>query len=144
MGAMFAKASLSARGMAKPVNASAVRPAKTAAANLAKGEVENRAVPRTDASGGLVRIDSKEYAIANISTGGFLLKPYEGDLIKHQRFYLTLVFSAGENTIEFAADARVARVGPEGLGAYFLNLRPDAQWFLQEFLQSRLAGAPAK
>lgn len=105
---------------------------------------ERRAAPRIEGTGALVRVDSKEYQVANISTGGFLLKPYDGDLIKHQKFYLTLVFPDGENTLEFAADARVARLGPEGLGAYFLNLRPDAQAFLFEYQQSRLAAAPPK
>ncbi len=83
---------------------------------------------------------NKESLLANISTGGFLLNPYDGNLTKGQTFNVTLVFPDGDDMVEFDAEACVARRGPEGLGAYFVNLQPDAKAFLQAYLSKYQSG----
>lgn len=110
----------------------------------AQESAETRVAPRVEITGGYVRIDSSEYPVANISTSGFLLKPYEGSLIKLQKFYLTLVLPNGDKPLEFNASARVARVGPEGLGAYFLDLLPDIYRAIEDYMSRQPAAPPPK
>lgn len=100
---------------------------------------DQRAAPRVEVPGALMRIDSKEFPIANISVSGFLIAPYEGDLILRQKFYLTLVLPDGDKTADFNVEARVARLAPAGLGAYFLDLRLDARMAIEELLSRPMA-----
>lgn len=100
---------------------------------------DQRAAPRVAVPGALVRIDSKEFPIVNISVSGFLIAPYEGDLIVRQKLYLTLILPDGDKIMEFKTEARVARITPEGLGAYFIDLRVDARFAIEELL-GRLMG----
>jgi len=112
------------------------------------GAEERRAAPRVETTGWFARIDRREFPIANISASGFLVSPYQGDLIKHQKFYLTLVIPADASVpdskpVEFKVDARVARVGPFGLGAYFLDAHPNVRMAIEVYLQQKLAAQPA-
>lgn len=101
---------------------------------------DQRVAPRVEVPGALVRIDSKDFPIANLSASGFLLMPYEGDLILRQKFYLTLILPDGDKVLDFDCTARVARLTPQGLGAYFIDLRVDARFAVEELL-GRLMGA---
>lgn len=103
-------------------------------------DIQEQRAPRVEVPGAVVRIDTKEFPVANISVSGFLIAPYEGDLIVRQKFYLTLVLPDGDKTLDFKTEARVARLTPEGLGAYFLDLRVDARFAVEELL-GRLMGA---
>lgn len=73
------------------------------------------------------RIDSHVFPIANLGAGGFLLAPWQGDLIAHQRVYLTLVLPTGDGLRDYAIDAQVVRATGHGLAARFHDLRPDAR-----------------
>lgn len=124
---------------------------------------ERRTAPRIEGTGAHVRLegeegwkswllaiallptaDENEYRVANISEGGFLLRPYAGKLTKGQKFKVTLAFPEGDDMLEFVVEACVARRGAEGLGAYFVDLDAEAKAFLKMFLAQYNQGAPAK
>ncbi len=124
---------------------------------------ERRTAPRIEGTGAHVRLegeegwkswlfaiallpsaDENEYRVANISEGGFLLRPYAGKLVKGQKFNVTLAFPEGDDMLEYVVEACVARRGAEGLGAYFVNLDTEAQAFLKTFLTKYNQSAPAK
>lgn len=73
------------------------------------------------------QIDSRIFPLANLSAGGFLVAPYAGDLIAHQRVYLTLLLPAGDRMRDYAIDARVVRRADGALAGRFHDLRPDAR-----------------
>lgn len=94
-------------------------------------------VPMMDAS---VSIDRKVYPLQNWSVSGFLLSPYEGDLVPRQRVYLELLIREGEREMSFATDAIVVRVDQGGLAARFPpDIRPDAKRAIDAYFKKRLA-----
>lgn len=102
-----------------------------------KQEARAPRVPMVDAS---VSIDRKVYPLQNWSLSGFLLSPYEGDLVPKQRVYLELLFKDGEKEVSFATDAIVVRVDGGGLAARFPpDIRPDARRAIENYFRVRLS-----
>ncbi|MEJ0072178.1 MAG: hypothetical protein WDO24_29580 [Pseudomonadota bacterium] len=69
-----------------------------------------------------------------------MLDAYEGDLIAHQRVYLTLVLAVDGKERDFATDAVVVRTGPRALAGRFNDLRRDARHAIEQYLAPRPAG----
>jgi hypothetical protein len=84
-----------------------------------------------------IRIDSKSYPVFNISEAGFVIEPYEGDLVAKQRVYFDLVVRLGEQERTFRAEGTVARVKDRSLACRFNDLRRDALFAVQQLIASR-------
>jgi len=100
---------------------------------------ERRAAPRVELKRGMAKIDSKTFAVKNLSTRGFVLDAYEGDLVAHQRVYLTLVLAVDGHERDFATDAVVVRTGQRTLAGRFNDLRRDARRAIEQYLVARPA-----
>jgi hypothetical protein len=100
---------------------------------------ERRRAPRVELKHGVVKIDSKTFPVKNLSTQGFVLAPYEGDLIAHQRVYLTLMLAVNGKQRDFATDAVVVRTDHQTLAARFNDLRRDARRAIELYFQARPA-----
>jgi len=98
---------------------------------------ERRRAPRVELRRGLIKIDSKTYPVKNLSTQGFVVTPYDGDLIAHQRVYLTLVLAVGDQERDFATDAVVVRRQPGSLAGRFNDLRRDARRVIEQYFQAK-------
>jgi len=98
---------------------------------------DRRRAPRVELKHGVAKIDSKTFPVKNLSTQGFVLAPYEGDLIAHQRVYLTLVLAVNGKERDFATDAVVVRTGHQTLAARFNDLRRDARRAIELYFQAR-------
>jgi hypothetical protein len=103
---------------------------------------ERRRAPRVEPKRSVVKIDSKIYTVKNLSTRGFVLTPYEGDLVAHQRVYLTLVLPVGGEERDFATDAVVVRRQSGTLAARFNDLRRDARRAIELLFQPKPARQP--
>lgn len=103
---------------------------------------ERRAAPRVELKRGMAKIDSKTFSVKNLSTRGFVLESYQGDLVAHQRVYLTLVLAVGGEERDFATDAVVVRTDERSLAARFNNLRRDARQAIEQYFAPRPARQP--
>jgi hypothetical protein len=104
---------------------------------------ERRTAPRVELKHGLAKIDSKTFPVKNLSTHGFVLGAYEGDLIAHQRVYLTLVLAVNGQELDFATDAVVVRTSDRTLAGRFNNLRHDARRAIEQYFQARTTRPPS-
>jgi hypothetical protein len=100
---------------------------------------ERRRVPRVAPKQGVALIDSKTFPLKNVSIQGFVVEPYEGDLIAHQRVYLTLVLPINGEPRDFATDAVVVRAHDRTLAGRFNNLRHDARRAIEHYFRARPA-----
>jgi hypothetical protein len=112
------------------------------AAGRAVAAIERRRVPRVALKHGVAKIDSKSFPVKNLSTQGFVLEPYQGDLITHQRVYLTLVLAINGQERDFATDAVVVRAADQTLAGRFSDLRHDARRAIEQYFLARPAGQP--
>lgn len=81
-----------------------------------------------------VKIDSKTHPLRDLSLAGFLIEPYEGDLVAKQRVYLNLILSDGQHQSEFRTVALVVRIENNVLVGRFIDLRRDAQRAIEALL----------
>jgi hypothetical protein len=98
---------------------------------------DRRRAPRIELKQGTAKVDSKTFPLKNLSTTGFLLTPYQGDLIAHQRVYLTLLLPIDGAERDFLTDAQVVRLDANTLAGRFNNLRPDARRTIERLLAKR-------
>lgn len=103
---------------------------------------DRRQMPRIELKHGSAKVDSKTYRLKNISTTGFLLQPYRGDMVPRQRVYLKLIIMVNGQEREFAVDAFVVRVVGDSLAARFFSLRPDARRVIESFQRHLPTAAP--
>ena len=103
---------------------------------------ERRRAPRVELKRGLAKIDSKTYPVKNVSTEGFVLTPYDGDLVTRQRVYLTLVLAIDGKEFDFATDAVVVRTDARTLAGRFNDLRRDARRAIEHYVTARPARRP--
>ena len=95
---------------------------------------DRRRLPRVEVKEGAVKIDSKTFPLKNISMTGFLLTPYQGDLVARQRVYLTLMLKVDGKDVDFPTDALIVRIGPSGLAGRFFDLRKDARRAIERLM----------
>jgi hypothetical protein len=95
---------------------------------------ERRRAQRIELKRGSAKVDSKTFALKNLSTAGFLLTPYQGDLIARQRVYLTLQLPVDGKEEDYSIDAQVVRIDDGILAGRFNNLRPDARRAIERLL----------
>jgi hypothetical protein len=88
---------------------------------------DRRRAARIELKRGSVKVDSKTFTLKNLSTQGFLLTPYDGDLVARQRVYLTLTLQVDGQELDYATDAQVVRIDARNLAGRFNDLRPDAR-----------------
>jgi hypothetical protein len=81
-----------------------------------------------------VKIDSKTYPLRDLCLSGFMVEPYQGDLIEKQRVYLNLILNHGEHRAEFRTEALVVRIENNALVGRFTDLRRDAQRAIEALL----------
>jgi hypothetical protein len=103
---------------------------------------ERRHAPRVELKHGVAKIDSKTFPVKNLSTKGFVLEPYQGDLVAHQRVYLTLVLAVNGQERDFATDAVVVRTADQTLAGRFNDLRHDARRAIERYFLARPARQP--
>jgi len=98
---------------------------------------DRRRAPRIELKRGSVKVDSKTFTLKNLSTQGFLLTPYDGDLVARQRVYLTLTLQVDGQELDYATDAQIVRIDARNLAGRFNDLRPDARRAI-----ARIGGRP--
>ena len=106
-------------------------------ASRTQSVVERRRAPRIELKRGAVKVDSKTFSLKNLSTGGFLLTPYDGDLIARQRVYLTLLLQVDGKEQDYLTDAHVVRVAERDLAGRFIDLRTDARRVIERLFGRR-------
>ncbi len=99
--------------------------------------VDRRRAPRIELRRAAAKVDSKTYPLKNLSTAGFLMTPYEGDLVAHQRVYLTLVLQIDGKEHDYLTDAHVVRLAERNLAGRFIDLRPDARRLIERLITKR-------
>ncbi len=95
---------------------------------------DRRRARRIELRGGTAKVDSKTFSLKNLSTAGFLVTLYQGDLIARQRVYLTLLLHVDGTQQDFDIDAQVVRIDADHLAGRFNNLRPDARRTIERLL----------
>ncbi|MBI3516240.1 MAG: hypothetical protein HY060_19585 [Proteobacteria bacterium] len=98
---------------------------------------ERRHAPRIALKRASAKVDSKTFPLANVSTTGFLLGAYEGDLIARQRVYLTLMIEVDGQPQDYLTDAVVVRLSDKSLAGRFGNLRRDARRAIERLMTKR-------
>ena len=99
---------------------------------------ERRHAPRVAFKrGAAVKVDSKTFPLANLSTQGFLCGAYEGDLIARQRVYLTLQIEVDGKQQDYLTDAVVVRLSDKSLAGRFSDLRRDARRAIERLITKR-------
>jgi hypothetical protein len=98
---------------------------------------DRRRAARLELKRGSVKVDSKTFSLKNLSTAGFLLTAYQGDLIARQRVYLTLLLPVDGQERDFPTDAQVVRINQHDLACRFNDLRPDARRTIERLLAKR-------
>ena len=93
----------------------------------AQAVADRRRAPRIELKRGSAKVDSKTFSLKNVSTQGFLLTPYDGDLVARQRVHLTLLLQVDGQEHDYAIDAQVVRLDARNLAGRFNDLRPDAR-----------------
>ena len=106
-----------------------------------KSRLRARRFPAPDVT---IRIDSKTYALYNISLTGFALRDYDGYFAEGQQFVFELQIKDADRRSEYRAAAKVIRIGADSLAARFVYLRKDGQQALHDCLAKRLARPAAR
>jgi len=91
-----------------------------------------------------VKIDSKTYPITDINENGFIIEPFDGDLVPKQRVYFDLLIKVGDREDTYRAEATVIRTTNKTLVCRFNDLRRDASHALQRLVASRLQHPPSR
>ena len=102
---------------------------------------ERRRAPRIELKRGGAKVDSKTFVLKNVSTQGFLLEAYDGDLIARQRVYLTLMLPVDGQELDYRTDAQVVRIDARNLAGRFNDLRPDARRAIERMVDRRRPAA---
>jgi len=89
-----------------------------------------------------VKVDSKLYTVVDMNEAGFILEPYDGDLVVKQRVYFDLIIPVGEKDQAFPAQAIIMRRDGKRLIGKFVDLRKDAQRAIQYVVAHRVAMQP--
>jgi hypothetical protein len=105
---------------------------------------ERRRLPRIEVKGATAKIDSKSFPLKNLSISGFLLSPYDGDLVARQRVYLTLMLKIDGQDQDYLTDAVIVRLGTGGLAGRFNDLRKDARRAIERLLTLYQTGVPVR
>ena len=98
---------------------------------------ERRHAPRVELQRASAKVDRKTFPLANLSTAGFLLGAYEGDLIARQRVYLTLLLEVDGQQHDYLTDAVVVRLSDKRLAGRFGDLRRDARRAIERLATKR-------
>ena len=98
---------------------------------------DRRRAPRIEPKVASAKVDSKTFSLKNVSTAGFLLTPYQGDLIARQRVYMTLLLQIDGKEQDFDIDAQVVRIDAQTLAGRFNDLRPDARRTIERLFAKR-------
>jgi len=91
---------------------------------------------RAPGLGARVTIDRKSYPVEDLSTGGFRLHPYDGDLIARQQFSFRFHLVLNGESYEFPARGLVVRIGETGLAAKYQKPQPYYRHILEEYLRA--------
>jgi len=97
---------------------------------------ENRKHDRIPGHGARVQIDSHHYPVEDISTVGFRLFPYEGDLIVRQQFSFRFKLVLSGESYDIPSHGLVVRIDEFGLAARYQRPQPYYQHIMAEYLRA--------